>query len=247
MKKIFTTTCLALSLFLASTAINKSHAVSYYYDDVGRLTQIAYESGSGIAYAYDDNDNMLSAKTIFVPQQPPALTTNVTPNVGITLQWEAVGGSSNYRIYRRSNRDQNWVVIANVSSDTFAFFDTSALAAVEYYYRLVAVGDEGLSAYSVSTPNVGLDGVAALIRLAGEDEGATVYSIIFEAELDGVYRLDSSESLGESDWSPQAYSLEIGGSTSTDSIRDRSGETVLHIALPNNQPPLFFRLARLFE
>lgn len=236
-----------LSLILALAFAHNLYSVSYYYDEVGRLTQIAYESGSGIVYTYDDNDNMLSAETVFVPLQPPALTTVVTPNVGITLQWEAISGSSSYRIYRRSDRDQNWAIIANVSSDTFAFFDTSASAAVDYYYRLVAVGDEGLSAYSASTPNVGLDGVTALIRLAGENGGTTIYSIVFDAELDGAYRLDSSDVPGESGWSPQGYSLEFGGAISTEVISNRAGETVLYVPLPDEQAPLFFRLARLFE
>lgn len=237
----------ALSLSLALAFAHNLYSVSYYYDEVGRLTQIAYESGSGIVYTYDDNDNMLSAETVFVPPQPPALTTVVTPNVGITLQWEAISGSTSYRIYRRSDRYQNWEIIANVSSDTFAFFDTRASAAVVYFYRLVAVGDDGLSAYSSSTPNVGIDGVAAIIQIAGENENRTIYSIIFEAELHGAYRLDSSESPGESDWSTQEYSLQIGGSTSTEVIRDVDGEILLYVSLPNDQSPLFFRLARLFE
>lgn len=237
----------ASALFLAFISAHTSYSVSYYYDDVGRLTQIAYESGSGIVYTYDDNDNMLSAETVFVPIQPPALTTAVTPNIGITLQWEAISGSNSYRIYRRSERDQNWTTIANVSSDTFAFFDTSASAAVDYYYRLVAVGNDGLSAYSASTPNIGLDGVTALIRLSGENGGTSIYSIIFDAELDGAYRLDSSESPGESGWSHQGYSLEFGGTASTEIIRNRAGETVLYISLPDAQAPLFFRLARVFE
>jgi len=237
----------AFSLLLALNFAHTSYSVSYYYDDVGRLTQIAYESGSGIVYTYDDNDNMLSAETVFVPLQPPALTTAVTPNVGITLQWEAIAGSSSYRIFRRSDRDQNWTTLADVSSDTFAFFDTSASAAVDYYYRLVAVGDDGLSAYSASTPNVGLDGVTALIRLSGGEGGTSIYSIVFDAEVDGAYRLDSSVSPGESGWSPQTYSVELGGTPSTAVIRDKVGETVLYLSLPDDQAPLFFRLARLFE
>ncbi len=242
-KTIYRVFLLLLALGFAHT----SYSASYYYDDAGRLTQVAYESGSGIVYTYDDNDNMLSAETVLVPSQPPALTTVVTPNVGITLEWEAIAGSSSYRIFRRSDRDQNWTTITDVSSDTFAFFDTSASAAVEYYYRLVAVGDDGLSAYSASTPNVGLDGVTALIRLSGGDGGTSIYSIVFDAELDGTYRLDSSVSPGESSWSPQAYSLELGGASSTAVIRDKAGETVLYISLPDDQAPLFFRLARFFE
>ncbi len=237
----------ALALLVIAAFTWKAYPVSYYYDDAGRVTQIAYESGSGVAYAYDDNDNILSVKTIFVPPQPPALTTSVTPNVGITLKWSAIAGSSSYRIYRRSDRNSNWAVLATVSSETFAFFDTSALAAVDYSYRLVAVGSEGLSAYSASTPSLGLDGVAAFIRLASDEGSGTVYSIVFNAEVEGVYRLDGSESLGDASWTPQNYALSLGGSVTTAVIRDQAGEIELFVSVPAGQSPRFFRLSRIFE
>ncbi len=48
----------ALALTTAAPAV---WAQSYEYDDAGRLIRVAYPAGDGIAYTYDDSDNMTAA------------------------------------------------------------------------------------------------------------------------------------------------------------------------------------------
>ena len=244
MKSLTTAFLGALLMTVVHTAYGKSH----YYDDVGRLTQVAYDSGSGIAYTYDENDNLLTSKTIFLPQKPPPLTATITRDSGITLQWTAVSGSTTYRIYRRSSQNLNWDPIAEVSSTTFAFFDTTVQKDTRYHYRLVSVGSQGLSAYSQSTAEIDVNGVTASIAQYSESLHQPIYSIRFFAEEEGLYRLDSNTGLEvSSSWTSQEYSLAPNGSLQIENLTNLSGWITLYVTLDDSSHPKFFRLIRVFQ
>ncbi len=219
------------------------YSVSHYYDDAGRLTQIAYPQGTGIRYDYDDNDNLLSTTTLTIPQPPQNLLTSSNRNGGITLTWDPMENVNEYRVYRRRGSNLAWQLITNVDPDTIMFLDTTTLPDTPYEYRLVAVGN-GLSAYS--SPSMGISGQTAnfITRIVRSDNAGEIYEIQFNAKQDSTYRLEFSNTLQNGEWESQSYALIEGSTESTNLISGLEGSASLYFSVPATGFPRFFRLVK---
>jgi YD repeat-containing protein len=57
---------LLLSLLVAGVA-ERASAQTYVYDAAGRLSRVLYASGHGVAYTYDNRDNLTQISSITVP------------------------------------------------------------------------------------------------------------------------------------------------------------------------------------
>jgi YD repeat-containing protein len=241
MKQIARTLAI-LTVFLLSPG--SLYPVSHYYDDVGRLTQIAYPQGTGIRYDYDDNDNLLSTTTVGIPQAPQNLLTNTNENGGIMLTWDSVENITEYRIYRRRGSNLAWQLISGADPGTLLFLDTTTLPGIAYEYRIVTAGDEGLSVYS--TPSMATSGQPANFRtrIVRSNASDDTYEIQFTAKQDSTSRLEFSNTLQNGDWSSQAYSLTEAGVESTELISNTEGSTSLYFSVAASDYPRFFRLVK---
>jgi len=124
-------------------------AQSYFYDDAGRLTQVAYPEGSGVSYTYDDADNLTAVTPLNLPPAPVLVSVTRVSTGSVELVWQ--DGSSRetgYEIQRRSAADQSWVTVASVAANTTVYTDSGLDPNADYVYRIVAEGSSGYSAYS---------------------------------------------------------------------------------------------------
>ncbi len=239
MKRIITFLVVASS-FIASNL----YPSSYYYDDIGRLIQTASESGTGVAYTFDENGNLLSAKSINPPTPPQNLQTSSNLEKGITLTWDTQENVDAYRVYRRQSSNLAWRQITEVDSGTVLFFDSTTKSGTEYEYRLVAVGD-GLSAYS--QPSIATSGETTSITVnhVRTDASGEHYEIQFSAVTGSSYRFEYSNTLLSADWSSQMYSLTLDGSKTSDPILDLTGPSSLYFTVLDSEHPRYFRLVRI--
>ncbi len=237
---VHTVAFLALTILL----VNDVRSVSYYYDDAGRLIQIAYEEGNGVVYRYDDNDNLLSQTSVAVPAAPQNLIVSESPEVGITVQWESSTGTEEYFIYRRLESRSAWINIATVPQGTLAFLDVSAVAGSKYMYRVVGSGTEGLSAYSASTVMVGLFEERVSIQIVSQTAMSRIFKITFSSMESESYSLERSTTLEAGDWSAASYSTIEAGVASQEPIVGDGEETVLFIEIEDGASPLFYRIVQ---
>jgi uncharacterized protein RhaS with RHS repeats len=68
---------LAMSVVLAAAVPAEAGTISYTYDQLGRLSQVAYPNGAIIRYLYDANGNRTSYVVTGSANPPPAGTTPV--------------------------------------------------------------------------------------------------------------------------------------------------------------------------
>lgn len=238
---------LPFNLFLllaASISTQSLYPASHYYDDVGRLIQIAYPEGSGVTYVYDDNDNLLSATTVTIPAPPENLVTSANEEGGINLSWEAADGTDNYLIYRRRGSNLAWQEIATVPSGTILFFDTTTAPNTEFIYRIVAAGTDGLSAYSEASSAVSPELNIFSARLLQSAAGSNLYEIRFPGKLGSVYRIEYSNSLQPDEWSLQGYRVAPTGQDSQSPIPGIDGEIILYFSVDESTLPRFFRVTK---
>ena len=64
-------TASALLIILGLTLTTAAFAESYTYDNIGRLTSVTYDDDSSIAYAYDNNGNILEKIIEGIPDTTP--------------------------------------------------------------------------------------------------------------------------------------------------------------------------------
>jgi len=129
----------AVSLFFSSQA----SALTYVYDDAGRLTTAIYENGTAVRYAYDTAGNILSISPLQAPAAPTAITADQTED-GVLISWTDNASNENgYIVQRRAASSDEWIEIANLSSGSTSYLD--------YTYRVLASGGFDNSAYSEST------------------------------------------------------------------------------------------------
>ena len=137
------------ALTILTALIATSQAASYFYDDAGRLTQVAYEQGSGIRYAYDPSDNLTSVESIPLPIAPTDLSVERSNPSQATLTWkDASSNETGFLIMRRSARDYDWQTLATLAANQSIYTDHSVSASENYVYRVLAQGAEGRSAHS---------------------------------------------------------------------------------------------------
>jgi fibronectin type 3 domain-containing protein len=162
-----------------------------YYYKVSAISSTANESRQS------------EAVSIFMP--PGNVRTSSITTVSITLEWNAIGGSSGYNIYR--SNDENGIY-DKVNTDTITgtvFTDTNLVPDTGYYYKTSAMfGDiEGFQSSPISTAT--LSPIPTNVRVKNLStislsiewnivNGASGYNIYRSvAEEDGIYSLINTD------------------------------------------------------
>lgn len=140
-------TLLATVLLSVCAAVAPLAAQTYQYDAVGRLIRVAYPTGGGISYTFDDSDNMLVQMPLdLLPAPTLDEITRLSPTEA-RVTWDTIPGATGYKIERRAVGGNDWQQVAMVG-DVTSFVDSTLQPGVDYVYRISAVNDEGPSAYS---------------------------------------------------------------------------------------------------
>lgn len=158
----------ALLLLLGASV---ARAQYYVYDDAGRLLSVAYPDGAGIAYDYDEADNLLAAMPVNFPAAPVDVQVSRLSPTSARVSWAPSAGVSQYVIERRRADSAVWEEVATVSGGTSVFIDPSLEGGADYAYRVSAIGPEGRSAPSAEAGFLGLP--RPLISEAGVVNGAS--------------------------------------------------------------------------
>jgi|GEM_PF-745679 len=98
-------------------------AVTYEYDDLGRVTEVTYDSGQKIEYKYDAGGNILSAEDVSIIKLNPI--GNKTVSVGEELKFTAngVGQQGSVLTYTASNLPEGAEI--NPQTGEFSWTPTS--------------------------------------------------------------------------------------------------------------------------
>lgn len=138
---------LCSAAFLLS--VQSIRAQSYFYDDAGRLTQVAYPQGTGVRYTYDDADNLTAVTPLSLPPAPVLVSVERTSPDSAELVWQDNSNQeTGFLIQRRSADNLIWETVATVAANTTSYTDTGLDPNADYVYRIVAQAGGALSAYS---------------------------------------------------------------------------------------------------
>ncbi len=137
-------------LFLATACL--AQARTYQYDTEGRLIGVAYPTGDGIAYTYDEAGNLLQVEALDLPAAPSDLTASRSDNE-IVLNWmDNSDDETGFQVYRRlddSRTRAQWRLMATLAANTLTYTDTDNISPqAKYEYRVVATSNNGPSADS---------------------------------------------------------------------------------------------------
>lgn len=93
-----------------------------------------------------------------VPTAPSNMTATATSAAGINVTWQDTATNvGNFQLYRSSNNDQNFVMIATLPSTAFSYKDSGLFANATYYYKVNAVNVGGSSAFAPEVSATTLD------------------------------------------------------------------------------------------
>src|SRR5690606_8479732 len=104
--------------------------------------------GGGIAYTYDDADNLLASVLLQVPPAPTDVTATRLSENSARVMWPATDGATGYIIERREEGSSVWEQVASVGSGATSFIDTTLEAGKNYVYRVAANSSDGPGAFS---------------------------------------------------------------------------------------------------
>ncbi|MDA1233375.1 MAG: fibronectin type III domain-containing protein [Acidobacteria bacterium] len=146
LKKLMTrNTFLALAL-LALPAV--AAAQSYSYDEVGRLVRAAYAQGGGVAYHYDEQDNMTAAIPLSLLPPPAGVEVTRLSDTSARIIWEPSLVGEGYVIERREGELGVWKQIAVLDGPASSYVDETLEPGIEYSYRVSTLSSDGPSAPS---------------------------------------------------------------------------------------------------
>jgi uncharacterized protein (TIGR03437 family) len=202
-----------ITLVLAPAAA----AQSYAYDAAGRLIRVAYMEGGGIAYAYDETDNMTAVIPLSLPAAPVEVQVTRLSPTSAQVTWQADASATGYVVERRRLDSQVWEEIATIPAGTTTFIDLGLEDGVDYAYRVAAVGEDGRSAYSreatfnrLPTPAISQNGIVngasfsgglpvapgSIVSIFGSDIGVRLTESGLEPFSQGALAVPLSTSLG---------------------------------------------------
>ena len=168
---------------------------SYLDSDVTSGNTYSYRvmamNGNTILGSYDpDGKSVVFYETPELDPDPV-----ITVNNGITINWKAVEGITNYRIYRKTDTI-GWQVLGNCSTNTYT--DTTAAAGTTYYYTVRCFGPNWSTCISGYDPNgvkANYTNTPILVKIEPEDtpvdglrvtwkrvEGVSYYQIYRKAD-----------------------------------------------------------------
>ena len=219
-------------------------ARTYYYDNVGRLTQVAYAGGQGIRYEYDDADNLTLQEAITVPKAPSNLNVVRASLTLAELQWQDEDTTENgFSVQRRLARNNDWQTLATLAANTTTYSDSSLSPDENYVYRIVALGVDGDSAYSNASTAAGVASLPFEITFFEWVTDDRI-SVSFEAVDGETYIVETSSTLAGDSWSTLTFASSVGGPATMSSIQGTSPTTTVYFDVPAGSDRVFYQITR---
>ncbi len=133
---------------------------TFEYDDAGRLVEIRFADGRGVAYEHDVAGNLTRVAPLTLPPAPSDLRISAGDSVQQDLTWmDNADSETGFRVERREAGRYTWEILQESPPDTTTFTDPLERYTRDYRYRVSALAADGLqSAYSDE---------AAMIRRSG--------------------------------------------------------------------------------
>ncbi len=138
---------IALLLLLGFSLVG---AQTYEYDDAGRLIEIRFPDGKGVAYTHDDAGNLTGVTPLTLPPAPTAFQINAGDSFIQALNWvDNADNESAYRVERRLAGRYSWETLAELPADSTAYSDPLRSYDRDFRYRISALAPGNLqSAFS---------------------------------------------------------------------------------------------------
>jgi hypothetical protein len=134
-----------------------------------------------------------------IPSQPAALVANATSGSQIQLSWDDTAENEAGLLVERSTNGVDWMAVGAVGPDVQSFSDQSVLAGTNYYYRVRATNDVGVSEFSNRARATTIPSPS--LHIEKLDETKIVLS--FEAVAGQSYTLQSRSNLAADDWAEE--------------------------------------------
>jgi uncharacterized protein (TIGR03437 family) len=193
-------------------------AQSYAYDAGGRLIRVAYPDGGGVAYEYDDSDNMTAVIPLSLPPAPVDVQVTRLSPTSARVTWQTDPSATGYVVERRRSDSEVWEEVATLPAGTTTFIDPGLQEGVDYAYRVAAVSADGRSAYSseatfltLPSPAISQNGIVngasfssgqpiaagSIVSIFGPNLGVRLGSEGLEAFSQGAVSIPLATTLGE--------------------------------------------------
>ncbi|WP_309399267.1 RHS repeat domain-containing protein [Cerasicoccus maritimus] len=239
-----------LTFILVSTLlIPVANARSHQFDDLGRLTRVAYPSGGGIAYTYDLAGNLLNTTTLDLPAAPSGFTATRSEEGEAVLSWvDEADNETEYRVYRLNlypdgQLNPNASVVATLPAGSTTYTDTNIYGQTNYEYWVVAVNDDGESAQTL--PKLAIDPTPFVIKtVTVESAGGRKMAVTWNSISGDYYSIQTSTDMIFWDYEPILPNPEIyTGSQRIIILGNFSGdESTVEIELPESESQVFVRV-----
>ena len=139
------------TVFLFLVTVCFAQARTYDYDASGRLIRVAYPTGEGVYYTYDDAGNLLQVEALTLPVAPSDLSASRSVSE-VVLTWiDNSNNETGFQVYRRDDDSRTsfqWMLMATLAANTSTYTDTDPSSQAKHEYRVVATSNDGPSADS---------------------------------------------------------------------------------------------------
>jgi hypothetical protein len=113
--------------------------------------------------------NATTANLPAVPAAPTNLSVTATSPSAINISWQDTAtNASNFQLYRSSNGDQAFVLLASLPATTFSYKDSGLFANAQYYYKVEASNVGGNSAFTPEASATTLDQAPVMNPIANQ-------------------------------------------------------------------------------
>jgi hypothetical protein len=159
-----------------STAYTDTNVISltnYYY-------RVKARNAAGDS-AYSSVRNV----TVPAPAPPPAptgLSAKPLSSSTVLVTWNDVVGENGYRLERRTEASNSWVVVIALPVNTTSFADTNLVEGTQYWYRAQSFNGNGNSAYSNEDDAV----PGNIVNLIEDDFDPSLDSTVWSAVSGGI-------------------------------------------------------------
>ena len=145
-------------------------------------------SSDGNTYTSDYDRIGKSVKYIAAPK---VSTLNVNLN-GVKINWNAVSGAENYRVFRKT-ASSSWVALTDTTSTDYT--DTTAQAGITYIYTIRCISSDGktfTSAYDTQGKSISILNSPEISSISKVSTGVKINWNVTGAEQYRVYRLQAN-------------------------------------------------------
>jgi large repetitive protein len=162
-----------------SLSVGKVAVYTTYFQQGGGSVLQVYYKGPGITSqtlipdaAWNATSTANSATTLALPKVPTLptnLTVTATSASAISISWQDTATNvTNFQLFRSSNGDQSFVLLATLPSNVFSYSDTALFSNAKYYYKVEATNVGGSSPFTPEASATTLDIAPVMNKIANQ-------------------------------------------------------------------------------